>query len=53
MTGPTAHVFSGVLTADFLGALMDRRATVFHTLGCRLNAYETEAMKRELPPPPG
>ncbi|WP_116085177.1 tRNA (N(6)-L-threonylcarbamoyladenosine(37)-C(2))-methylthiotransferase MtaB [Tropicimonas sp. IMCC34011] len=25
---------------------MDRRAPVFHTLGCRLNAYETEAMKR-------
>jgi threonylcarbamoyladenosine tRNA methylthiotransferase MtaB len=24
---------------------MDRRAPVFHTLGCRLNAYETEAMK--------
>ncbi|GAA5080369.1 tRNA (N(6)-L-threonylcarbamoyladenosine(37)-C(2))-methylthiotransferase MtaB [Roseibacterium beibuensis] len=24
---------------------MDRRAPVFHTLGCRLNAYETEAMR--------
>jgi threonylcarbamoyladenosine tRNA methylthiotransferase MtaB len=24
---------------------MDHRAPVFHTLGCRLNAYETEAMK--------
>ncbi len=24
---------------------MDRRAPVFHTHGCRLNAYETEAMK--------
>ncbi|MGP1356422.1 MAG: tRNA (N(6)-L-threonylcarbamoyladenosine(37)-C(2))-methylthiotransferase MtaB, partial [Roseicyclus sp.] len=24
---------------------MDRRAPVFHTLGCRLNAYATEAMK--------
>ena len=24
---------------------MDRRAPVFATLGCRLNAYETEAMK--------
>ncbi|MBF9051050.1 tRNA (N(6)-L-threonylcarbamoyladenosine(37)-C(2))-methylthiotransferase MtaB [Roseobacter sp. HKCCD9010] len=24
---------------------MDRRVPVFHTLGCRLNAYETEAMK--------
>jgi threonylcarbamoyladenosine tRNA methylthiotransferase MtaB len=24
---------------------MDRRAPLFHTLGCRLNAYETEAMK--------
>jgi threonylcarbamoyladenosine tRNA methylthiotransferase MtaB len=31
---------------------MDRRAPVFHTFGCRLNAYETEAMK-ELPTPPG
>jgi threonylcarbamoyladenosine tRNA methylthiotransferase MtaB len=25
--------------------LMDRRAPVFRTLGCRLNAYETEAMR--------
>ncbi len=24
---------------------MDRREPIFHTLGCRLNAYETEAMK--------
>ena len=24
---------------------MDARAPVFHTLGCRLNAYETEAMR--------
>jgi threonylcarbamoyladenosine tRNA methylthiotransferase MtaB len=24
---------------------MDRRAPIFHTLGCRLNAYETEAMR--------
>jgi threonylcarbamoyladenosine tRNA methylthiotransferase MtaB len=24
---------------------MDRRTPVFHTLGCRLNAYETEAMR--------
>jgi threonylcarbamoyladenosine tRNA methylthiotransferase MtaB len=25
--------------------MMDTRAPVFHTLGCRLNAYETEAMR--------
>ena len=25
--------------------LMDAKAPVFHTLGCRLNAYETEAMR--------
>ena len=25
--------------------MMDRRAPVFRTLGCRLNAYETEAMR--------
>ena len=24
---------------------MDRRVPIFHTMGCRLNAYETEAMK--------
>ena len=44
MTGPTTLVFEGRLAADFLGA---RRVTapVFATLGCRLNAYETEAMK--------
>ena len=24
---------------------MDRKAPIFATMGCRLNAYETEAMK--------
>ncbi len=28
-----------------MGSEMDRRAPIFATLGCRLNAYETEAMK--------
>ncbi len=41
MTGPTAHVFDGVLTPAFMNA----KPPVFATLGCRLNAYETEAMK--------
>ncbi len=46
MTGPTAHVFSGVLTPGFLESrLMDARVPVFSTHGCRLNAYESEAMK--------
>ena len=31
---------------------MDRKAPVFATLGCRLNAYETEAM-RDWPTPRG
>ena len=44
MTGPTALVFEGRLAADFLGAV-GVTAPVFATLGCRLNAYETEAMK--------
>ena len=44
MTGPTALVFEGRLAPEFLGALRVT-APVFATLGCRLNAYETEAMK--------
>jgi hypothetical protein len=46
MTGPTAHVFDGALTRRLPGrALMTAARPSSHTLGCRLNAYETEAMK--------
>ena len=43
MTGPTAHVFSGTLTPSFWERVMS--APIFSNHGCRLNAYETEAMK--------
>ncbi len=44
MTGPTAHVFDGGAHPGLpRGARMT--GPVFATLGCRLNAYETEAMK--------
>jgi hypothetical protein len=41
MTGPTAHVFDGV----WRGWRLRHEPPVFATLGCRLNAYETEAMR--------
>ena len=44
MTGPTTLVFEGRLSEEFLGSA-GVTAPVFATLGCRLNAYETEAMK--------
>jgi hypothetical protein len=52
MTGPTAEVFTGTLSADFLEGLVWTARRSSRHFGCRLNAYETEAMKR-LPPRAG
>ena len=45
MTGPSALVFEGRLSPEFVGALRVI-APRLETFGCRLNAYESEAMKR-------
>ena len=46
MTGPTMHVFSGPSRlSSWRRSECPRKGVHFSTLGCRLNAYETEAMK--------
>ena len=45
MTGPTARVFEGRLVGGLPRGAGMSAAPVFETFGCRLNAYETEAMK--------